>query len=537
MIPSKPETVAQMKQLVSGNGSCRELSCLEREILSHNPPQGETLPRPCIAPGCRFAHNRQTAAAEYADLLAAEAELQQDTSKEGKRRFSEWRMRHAYKGAVHHFNVQPGSYGRPLFRHHMKYQILDSLHLAVLGLPKIPWKYGIKNNASDDALESISQQLKEWKHPLDMRRKDDGRVREQKWFTGEKWLSFCAGKNGSPGRPIAIASLVLIIADDLQKRGVKMGAAERGEDVEVQDPPQAAQQPTANRGRGGRAGGRGRSRSSFADRVQGACRAIACADASSSAEAIQQDSPTAEQHQPSAFEACANQTSLQVIRTVYGSRAHTLINALLAFDAYFAWFYPYKQSVPYLCETELREARALENCRRAIDMQEMFERVSLYNHHSFLPHGAVFKVSRDILEVGDVSAHDLSPLELQNAETKRVFESGGSRHLRLSARGITHKKDGEGGYKRIVTKGYGSTAASSVLFKLLATQKLRQGDGGIAIPASRRGERLFGANAIGRSSLVKLEIHGEDDKEYDVAKDTCLDAFVRLLEARISSDM
>ena len=49
-------------------------------------------------------------------------------------------------------------------------------------------------------------------------------------------------------------------------------------------------------------------------------------------------------------------------------------------------------------------------------MQEMFERISIHNHGSFLPHGAVFKVTRDILEVGDVWAYDLSALELQCSE-------------------------------------------------------------------------------------------------------------------------
>lgn len=149
----------------------------------------------------------------------------------------------------------------------------------------------------------------------------------------------------------------------------------------------------------------------------------------------------------------------------------------------------------------------------------------------------MFKVTRDILSLGDVHAHDLSALELQNAESKRVFETGGARHLVFSHRGTSHKKDGEGGYKRIVTRGYGATAATSVLFKLLALQKLRQGDGDIAMPASRRGERLFGATGSGRSTLVKLEVHGEGDKEYDPSSDTCLDAFVRLLAARAEGEM
>eukprot|EP00965_Chrysotila_dentata_P180859 5970043-Pleurochrysis_carterae.AAC.1 len=68
----------------------------------------------------------------------------------------------------------------------------------------------------------------------------------------------------------------------------------------------------------------------------------------------------------------------------------------------------------------------------AIDMYEVFERVSIRSHKSFLPHGAVFKVTADILEVGDVWAVDLSPLELQNAETKRVASSSGSKRLVLT---------------------------------------------------------------------------------------------------------
>ncbi|KAL1521975.1 hypothetical protein AB1Y20_021620 [Prymnesium parvum] len=110
----------------------------------------------------------------------------------------------------------------------------------------------------------------------------------------------------------------------------------------------------------------------------------------------------------------------------------------------------------------------------------------------------------------------------------------GTRHLTVSSQGTTRKKDGHGGYKTIVTKGYGSTAASSTLTKLLATQKLRRGDGGIAIPSSRRGERLFGQSATGRSKLVKLEITGEEHRDYNPAQDTCLDAFIRLLEARVN---
>ena len=55
--------------------------------------------------------------------------------------------------------------------------------MAKLGIPKTFWKYGILNNASDDARESISNKLKEFGTSLDCRRKDDNRVRADKWFT------------------------------------------------------------------------------------------------------------------------------------------------------------------------------------------------------------------------------------------------------------------------------------------------------------------------------------------------------------------
>ena len=169
---------------------------------------------------CAFAHDKLTADAEFAALLVAEAELAANTTKAGKTAFSKWRMEHAHR----HFNVQPGAYGKPMLHYDMDHFILDLLHLAELGIPKTPWKHGILNNASDDARDRIDEKLRGWKHPLDCRRKDDNRSRAQKWFTGEAWASFCAGQRGSPGGPIAIAEIVLVIADDMQQRGVTHGS-------------------------------------------------------------------------------------------------------------------------------------------------------------------------------------------------------------------------------------------------------------------------------------------------------------------------
>ena len=70
----------------------------------------------------------------------------------------------------------------------------------------------------------------------------------------------------------------------------------------------------------------------------------------------------------------------------------TIINLLLAFDAYFSWYYPYVESIPFMCDYSTRESRAFDNMCAAIDMHEIFERVTIRNHKSFLPHLAIHKV-------------------------------------------------------------------------------------------------------------------------------------------------
>ena len=110
------------------------------------------------------------------------------------------------------------------------------------------------------------------------------------------------------------------------------------------------------------------------------------------------------------MELAANPEDLAMIRELYGSRAQTIINLLLAFDAYLKWYYPFKKSIPFMAPMPVREEHAFQNACAAIDMYEMYERVSIRSHKSFLPHGACYKVSSDILKVGDVWSVNLSPL-------------------------------------------------------------------------------------------------------------------------------
>ena len=514
-VPTKPTSIAELRSYL---GKCHSPSCEERHVLAHHPLPGEKLPRPCTAAGCKYGHDPATAADELALLLKTEAEFASDKTKAGKARYSKWRMAHASS----HHNIQPGTYGKPMFEHHMDNQILDALHLSELGLPKTPWKWGLLNNCSDDARAAIADKLSEWKHPLDTRRKDDNRDRRQKWFNGERWASFMAGERGSPGGPIAIAHLALIMAQDMQANGTE--GKDRGPSPKPL--PQGGRgQGDAARGRtpGGR--GRGRGRAAFTER-----RAV-----DGAADEEPPGATRAEhKHVPSAMELAADPEDLAIIRTLYGSRAQTIINLLLAFDAYLNWYYPYKESIPFLAPMAVREARAFENCLTAIDMYEMFERVSICNHKSFLPHAACYKVGLDILQVGDVWAVNLSPLELQNAETKRTARSSGSKRLTQTTSSQTRPslRGASGPSNLITTKGYPTTAALSVLRHMLATQVLRRGDGIIATPESRRKERLFGVHGRGRTKCLSAGIKLEklQTPDYDPRSDSCIKAFVRSLK-------
>ena len=397
-----------------------------------------------------------------------------------------------------------------MLHHDFSNVILDALHLVELNMPKIPWKHNLLNNASDDARQALSDMLKGWRHPLDCRRKDDNRARAQKWFTGEKFASFCLGIKGSPGGPAAIAALVLIIAQDMQLNGNAAAATDA-------PPPAAAAPPPA--------AGRGRGRGAFQARA-----AVAPAPPVATA------TRTETVHQPTAIELEADPADLKVIRDLYGSRAQTIINALLSFDAFFKWYYPLKEGIDADSTLAEREARALDNCRRAIDVHEIFERSSIRGHSSFMPHGAIFKMTRDILKVGDIWAYCTSALELQNAETKRTATTGGSRRLQMSSSGQTRRKGRTDTVAGVVTAtvGYGTTMAISTLRKLLGAQLLRRGDGVIALPDSRRKERLLAGRTKLASKEVKMEVLMSD---YKPREDTCIRAFVRLLAAQMHSDV
>jgi len=82
-----------------------------------------------------------------------------------------------------------------------------------------------------------------------------------------------------------------------------------------------------------------------------------------------------------------------LLKTRYGSWANTAIRTALAFDAYFSWYYAWKKKVPLDATQDVKEKRALENMQLAVDMHEIFERASVGQHGSFMPHAAIYKIT------------------------------------------------------------------------------------------------------------------------------------------------
>lgn len=313
------------------------------------------------------------------------------------------------------------------------------------------------------------------------------------------------------------------MAQDLQLRGVAFGVGVTAAAVVEVEVPAKPGRGGGQGKRGGRRGGRSRSKSAFAARV--AANAAAASSDSASSDEEPQIARTA-----SALEKRCDPAELKIIRDLYGVRAQTIISALLAFDAYFNWYLPFKKSIPLDASTAVKEARALENMQTAVDMHEQFERLSIKGHGSFLPHGAIYKNTQDILLVGDVWAYDVSALELLNADTKRTAATGGARNLETRSAGESLKPmlgTKAGPAQLVQTKGYSTTMAISTLRKLLGKHHLRRGDGVFTTPDARRKERLFGSTGTGRLTLPSAKMKVEPG--YHAHLDSVLKAFVRLL--------
>ena len=516
-IPRPPSTVAEMVELCTS--SCHVHTREERWTWTHWPRPGEKLPRPCTIPGCTYAHTDP--AADFAAFAAQLLPLIADTSKGAARRLSEFRSKHSNS----HGNIKPGEHGQPFFdAEDMLTFLIDMLHGLYLNLPKIAWKHAILNNCPDGCREEIAVYLKSIGHPLDTRKKDDGRQRESKWFTGEGWHSLVAGKRSSPGGPVAMASIVKIIGDALL-------------DTPPIEPKKSAAPVAAPKSKPAGRRGRGATYSGFG--------AAAKARAESEPEDSEEDEAPPPPHIPTAIENAADAASLALIAAHYGPHARLITNMLLTFDAFFKLYntlrYKYHEGVSVSCSSEVRESLALAVCKASLEFQEILERVSVGNHKSFYPHLFSLRLPLLILKLGDMWAFSMGSLELLNAVVKRAARSSASRGRLATTEGTTtcrgvKGKAGGVNYPKgriLKTRGYRSSMSFQIMAKLIGANTLRRKQEGIA---TRTAERLFGGASDGRTkrksaALPGLANFGKIFLEPEL--DSCVEALARMLAAEV----
>ena len=87
-----------------------------------------------------------------------------------------------------------------------------------------------------------------------------------------------------------------------------------------------------------------------------------------------------------------------------------------------------------------------------------------------------------------------------------------------------------------MTKGNSTTMSISTLNGLLTAKYLRQGDGIVSVPSTRRAERVFGQQGTGRTKLRGLGKLESANADYVPRLDTCMKAFVCELACRAAAE-
>ena len=134
-----------------------------------------------------------------------------------------------------------------------------------------------------------------------------------------------------------------------------------------------------------------------------------------------------------------------------------------------------------------------------------------------------------------MEACDTSPLEMQNAETKRKARSTGATNRTTIPEGVSQrgprKKEGLAGLYKVAARA--ATTATTTLKKAVASYNLQRDKPGApaAIPAERRTEKTFGSTGTSRSkperSGVKLQQTSQEIRPQD---DSVLLALTRMIK-------
>lgn len=214
--------------------ACRARSS---QVSSHvTPPMPNQLKHLLLCSGpCKFKDCDSYNKAPFATVAAKEARAEEIA--EAKRAAKTPAEKNAVaaqalKFASKHGHQREGQV--PVSNLGMDRWVPELLHLLFLNVPKSLFKWLIvKNLHSATQRQAASDLLKRIGCPLDLRTKEEGRRKEDAWFSGAKWQKVVEGDDKNPGGlPTVICSLVVIMememepqSDAVQKKA--RAAAER----------------------------------------------------------------------------------------------------------------------------------------------------------------------------------------------------------------------------------------------------------------------------------------------------------------------
>ena len=120
--------------------------------------------------------------------------------------------------ASHHGHQREGQ--TPVSSLGMDRWVPEYLHLLFLNVPKSLFKWLIVRNLhTSQQRQAASELLTSIGCPLDLRTKEEGRRKEDSWFSGAKWQQLVEGNGKNPGGlPRVICSLVRIMEMDMTPR-------------------------------------------------------------------------------------------------------------------------------------------------------------------------------------------------------------------------------------------------------------------------------------------------------------------------------
>ena len=398
---------------------------------AHEIVPGETAPRPCRHPGCKFAHGgegRPTPLAEYEASKQSLSKLVASDDEQDGKTLKKRRSTHLEKHGNQH------EHKRPHTEFDMDDWILDLLHYLYLNIPKGTFKYTFRYKSPDEVLPKLSKALKHFKLPLDMRTQAQNAKEKEAWYTGGAYQRFVEGDNNSLGLARNIAVLLRIWADHQEaasKRREKRRAtktAPRSDAGVARAKRRTADGSTKKKS----AAALGIGRASQVDRARDACAACDASSDESESEA-EPDSDLAELKElTSCFETRCDQDAIKYIRTRYSKNVGSrLLRMAFAWEAQ-RLHYVAVDKVRHCDDTEAgKDAAALECTLTAMDVAATTYLVSNHNSKSWYYHNGVFKLGFDVRRLGSLiwgancssmEAHGASVLKRIAGTTVRICD-------------------------------------------------------------------------------------------------------------------